>query len=70
MPHSRCNCSGVMCDIWKGNNIVQQINESDVEKLLDSMRKLSVKTISFCKKCVFSLNLLTLVSMKCLPAQL
>jgi len=45
MPHSRCNCRCVMCDIWKGNNIVQQINESDVEKLLDSFRKLNTKLV-------------------------
>ena len=33
MPHSRCNCRCVMCDIWKGNNNVQQLEESDIEKL-------------------------------------
>ncbi|MCW8818654.1 MAG: radical SAM protein [Ignavibacteriaceae bacterium] len=45
MPHSRCNCRCVMCDIWKGNNNVQQLNESDVEKLLDSFRKLNTKLV-------------------------
>jgi len=33
MPHSRCSCRCVMCDIWKGNNNVQQLNESYIEKL-------------------------------------
>ena len=45
MPHSRCNCRCVMCDIWKGNNNVQQLNESDVEKLLESLKKLNVKWV-------------------------
>ena len=45
MPHSRCNCRCVMCDIWKGNNNVRQIDESDVQKLLDSFKKLNTKLI-------------------------
>ena len=45
MPHSRCNCRCVMCDIWKGNNDVRQINESDVEKLMESFRKFNTKLV-------------------------
>ncbi len=45
MPHSRCNCRCVMCDIWKGNNNVKQLEESDVEQLLDSMKKLNTKLV-------------------------
>lgn len=45
MPHSRCNCRCVMCDIWKGNNNVKQLEEKDVEKLLESMRKLHTKLV-------------------------
>ena len=45
MPHSRCNCRCVMCDIWKGNNNVQQLNESEVEKLLDSLKTLNTKWV-------------------------
>ena len=45
MPHSRCNCRCVMCDIWKGNNNVQQLNESDIEKLLNSLKKLDTKWV-------------------------
>jgi len=45
MPHSRCNCRCVMCDIWKGNNNVKQINEADVEKLLVSLKKFNTKSI-------------------------
>ena len=45
MPYSRCNCRCVMCDIWKGNNNIKQLEESDVEKLLDSMKKLNTKSV-------------------------
>lgn len=45
MPHSRCNCRCVMCDIWKGNNNVKQIEEKDVEKLLVSLKKFNTKSI-------------------------
>src|SRR5512139_2968682 len=45
MPHSRCNCRCVMCDIWKGNNNVKQLEEADVEKLLESMRMLKTKLV-------------------------
>jgi MoaA/NifB/PqqE/SkfB family radical SAM enzyme len=34
-----------MCDIWKGNNNVKQLEESDVEKILDSMKKLNTKLV-------------------------
>ncbi len=45
MPHSRCNCCCVMCDIWKGNHNVKQLEESDISKMLDSFRKLNTKEI-------------------------
>lgn len=45
MPHSRCNCRCVMCDIWKGNNNIKQLEEDDIKKLLDSLRKLSTKEV-------------------------
>ncbi|MCH7723235.1 MAG: radical SAM protein [Bacteroidetes bacterium] len=45
MPHSRCNCRCVMCDIWKGNNNVQQLEESDIEKLLSSLKELKTKLV-------------------------
>lgn len=45
MPHSRCNCRCVMCDIWKGNNNVQQLDETDIEKLLYSLKKLNTKWV-------------------------
>ena len=45
MPHSRCNCRCVMCDIWKGNNNVKQLEEADIKKLLDSLRRLNTKEV-------------------------
>jgi len=45
MPHSRCNCRCVMCDIWKGNNNVKQLEETDIAKMLESMRKLNTKLV-------------------------
>jgi len=45
MPHSRCNCRCVMCDIWKGNNNVQQLNELDIEKLLSSLTKMNTELV-------------------------
>jgi len=45
MPHSRCNCRCVMCDIWKGNNSVQELSEQDVLGMLDSFKELNTKTI-------------------------
>jgi MoaA/NifB/PqqE/SkfB family radical SAM enzyme len=34
-----------MCDIWKGNNNVKQLEENDVEKLLASLHKLNTKLV-------------------------
>jgi MoaA/NifB/PqqE/SkfB family radical SAM enzyme len=45
MPHSRCNCRCVMCDIWKGNLNVKQLEEADIVGLLDSIKKFNTKEI-------------------------
>ena len=45
MPHSRCNCRCVMCDIWKGNNNVQELNENNIKEMLHSFKKLNTKSI-------------------------
>jgi MoaA/NifB/PqqE/SkfB family radical SAM enzyme len=34
-----------MCDIWKGNNNVKQLEEKDIEKLLESLQKLNTKLV-------------------------
>jgi MoaA/NifB/PqqE/SkfB family radical SAM enzyme len=38
MPHSSCNCRCVMCDIWKGNHELKQLNEADVAGLMATLR--------------------------------
>ena len=45
MPHSSCNCRCVMCDIWKSNSSVQQLKESDISGLLNSLSKLRTKCV-------------------------
>lgn len=45
MPHSACNCRCVMCDIWKGNNNVKQLNEEDIAGMLHSLKKLGTQQV-------------------------
>ncbi|RAW02753.1 radical SAM protein [Pseudochryseolinea flava] len=47
MPHSRCNCRCVMCDIWKANHNKQEINSDTLALHIDSFRKLGVKHVAF-----------------------
>ena len=46
MPHSRCNCRCVMCDIWKANEEKREITVEDLEKHIHSFRKLGVKRVA------------------------
>lgn len=45
MPHSPCNCRCVMCDIWKDNNNIKQLEETDIEKLLSSLKTFRTKLV-------------------------
>jgi len=45
MPHSRCNCRCIMCDIWKGNENLQQLDEPDISELLISLKKLHTNSV-------------------------
>ena len=45
MPHSACNCRCVMCDIWKGNKNAQQLEETDISGIVDSLRKLETRRV-------------------------
>ena len=45
MPHSRCNCKCVMCDIWKANQNEQEITAEDLKPHLESFRRLGVRQI-------------------------
>ena len=43
MPHSACNCRCIMCDIWKDNKNLKQLNPSDVSGILGSLKKFNTK---------------------------
>src|SRR5258708_6349726 len=45
MPHSSCNCRCVMCDIWKGNHNLRQLDESDIRGLLQTFRKYQTRQV-------------------------
>lgn len=45
MPHSSCNCRCIMCDIWKGNNNVQQLQEEDVAAMLHTLKKMGTQQV-------------------------
>jgi Fe-coproporphyrin III synthase len=44
LPHSRCNCRCVMCDIWKDTKS-SSLSLSDLARLLDDFEKLSVQWV-------------------------
>src|SRR5690349_15280464 len=46
MPHSRCNCRCVMCDIWKANQNKKEISSEELSKHIDAFRKLGVKHVA------------------------
>jgi len=46
MPHSRCNCRCVMCDIWKANHNKNEIAVEDLERHLDVFKKLRVQRVA------------------------
>jgi MoaA/NifB/PqqE/SkfB family radical SAM enzyme len=43
--HSACNCRCVMCDIWKANADKREISSDDLDRHLESIRKLRVQRI-------------------------
>ena len=45
MPHSRCNCRCVMCDIWKANQSKQELTRADLAEHMESIRKLHVQQV-------------------------
>jgi Fe-coproporphyrin III synthase len=45
MPHSRCNCRCVMCDIWKANRNGQEITRDLLASHLDDLRRLRVRWV-------------------------
>ena len=45
MPHSRCNCRCIMCDIWKANRNGTSITDTQLSGLLGDFRNLGVEWI-------------------------
>jgi len=45
MPHSACNCRCIMCDIWKDNKNLKQLNEDDITGLMESLKKLGTQQV-------------------------
>src|SRR4030088_2545580 len=45
MPHSRCNCRCVMCDIWQANANKQELSRDDIERQMGSLRSLHVQRV-------------------------
>ena len=45
MPHSRCNCRCLMCDIWRANANSSELSAEQVELHIDSLKKLGVRSV-------------------------
>src|SRR5438874_3951737 len=45
MPHSRCNCRCLMCDIWQANAMKRELSREDIEQQMGSLRNLHVQRI-------------------------
>lgn len=46
MPHSRCNCRCVMCDIWKANRNGKEITAQDLAPHMETFRKFHVQWVT------------------------
>jgi MoaA/NifB/PqqE/SkfB family radical SAM enzyme len=46
MPHSRCNCRCVMCDIWKANSDKKEISAETLDKHISAFKKLGLKRVA------------------------
>ena len=45
MPHSRCNCRCVMCDIWQANRNGYELSRDDLAAHLDAFHRLNVRWV-------------------------
>ncbi len=45
MPHSRCNCRCVMCDIWKANHLKREISREDLLRHIGDFERLGVRRV-------------------------
>src|SRR5260221_12684061 len=46
MPHSRCNCRCVMCDIWKSNHDKKEISTEVLQQHIQTFKRLGVKRVA------------------------
>ena len=47
MPHSRCNCRCVMCDIWKANNEKKELSAEELQRHVKHFKRLGVREVVF-----------------------
>jgi MoaA/NifB/PqqE/SkfB family radical SAM enzyme len=45
MPHSRCNCRCLMCDIWQANSDKRELSREDIQRQMPSLRNLHVQRV-------------------------
>jgi Fe-coproporphyrin III synthase len=45
MPHSRCNCRCVMCDIWQANAVKNELTREDLLAQMGSLKNLHVQRV-------------------------
>ncbi len=45
MPHSRCNCRCVMCDIWKANDTPEELSRADLAPHVEAFGRLGVRSV-------------------------
>ncbi len=45
MPHSRCNCRCLMCDIWQANADKRELSRADIEQQMGALRNLHVQRV-------------------------
>src|SRR5712691_3976696 len=45
LPHSRCNCRCLMCDIWRANQSGQEISYDDLVHHMADLRQLNVRWV-------------------------
>ena len=45
LPHSRCNCRCLMCDIWKANRAGREIARDDLAQHITALRELHVRWV-------------------------
>lgn len=46
LPHSRCNCRCVMCDIWQANRAGRELSRDDLAPHLAALRELNVHWVA------------------------